>query len=295
MLVTEPRRRLVIHVQPLLLAFAVAWMVGTFVVETDVVRRIVGGALAILILAIVLSAQRIVRRVGDTLEVWTVFGRRRLKVNRFFLGIVTHTSGRGGATVDVELREGRAFDPLAPATMVSTHLALGVARAMRAGRQIAAALDMPEPELAPWLSAPSEDAAPAKARAPRRFAWRRWWRLLGVLAVIASALLAAIHGDSDDDELYLRCTRPQKVRMAPIGAFTVLRSGAYRFEPTMTQIEVWDPGRSCWVRRPIAPPVHAPTVLDLDAIATHGACVLGSSATTLGGSTDTAQPPHDAE
>jgi hypothetical protein len=272
MLVVRQRRRLVIHVQPVLLAFAVAWMVGTFVVEADGIRRLVGGALAILILAIVLSAQRIVRRVGDTLEVWTVFGRRRLQANQVFLGVVTHTSGRGGATVDVELREGRSFDPLAPATMVSTHLGLGVARAMRAGRQIAAALGMPEPELAPWLSSPSEDDAPAKAPAPRRFSWRRWWRPLGLLAVIASASLAAIHGDSDDVELYLRCTHPQKVRMAPIGAFTVLRSGSYRFEPSMTQIEVWDPARSCWVRRPIAPPTHPRTVLDLDAIAAHGVC-----------------------
>jgi hypothetical protein len=62
-------------------------------------RLVVHVQLAILILAIVLSLLRVIRRVGDDLEIWTVFRLRRLKVKQVYLCVVSHTGGKGGATI----------------------------------------------------------------------------------------------------------------------------------------------------------------------------------------------------
>jgi hypothetical protein len=277
MVFVRKQRRLVVHVQPLLLAFAVAWVVGTLLIEKVGVGLILSGALAILILAIVLSLQRIIRRVGDDLEIWTVFGLRRLKVKQVYLCVVSHTGGKGGATIDVELRHGKTFAPLQQSTMVSTHLALGLATPIRVAKQIADALDMPEPQLAPWLSPPSEDNASAKSLLRPKFSWRRWQWPAAILALCVVSILATSYSESGYAELFMRCSRPHQVRMSPIGLFTVPRSGSYKLEPGMTRVEIWDNGRRCWVRQEVVLALRVRTVLDLDELASHVACVSTAS------------------
>ncbi len=100
-------------------------------------------------LAVGLRLQRVVRRKGDELEVWTVLGRRRVKAKRVFLGVTT-----GRTSVNISLFLGKSMEPVDPSIMVASYGASGLAGPMRVADRIAEALNMPEPRLARWLRAP---------------------------------------------------------------------------------------------------------------------------------------------
>ena len=152
MVFVSKSRRLVVHLAPVMLLFGVA--AGAFVLHFrrphlwQTLIDYLPGAVA---RAGGLGLQRVVRRKGDELEVWTVLGRRRVKAKRVFLGVTTERM-----SVDIALFLGKSMEPVDPSIMVASYGAYGygVAGPMRVAGRIAEALDMPEPRLAPWLRAP---------------------------------------------------------------------------------------------------------------------------------------------
>jgi hypothetical protein len=150
MVIISKTRRLVVYVDPVSLLFSVG--LGTLAVcyrRPHWWQTLVDGLVASVVLAICLGLQRVTRRRGEELERWTIFGRRRVKAKRVFLGV---TTGRG--SVNFSLFLGKAMEPVDPSILVTSYGAYGLARPLRVARQLADVLDLPEPRLAPWLQAP---------------------------------------------------------------------------------------------------------------------------------------------
>ena len=150
MVIVSKGRRLVVQFSPILLLFALCW---TYVIlfhdRPHKLPLLLGSVLSsVLFLAVALSFQRAVRRIGDDLEVWTVLGRRRLAVKRVFLGVTT-----GFRSVEIALFLGKSMEPTEPRVSVASYSALGLGRPLRTAKRIAEALELPAPRLAPWLEA----------------------------------------------------------------------------------------------------------------------------------------------
>jgi hypothetical protein len=156
MVIVSKSRRLVVHLAPISLLFTV----GLCAVVVDYRRphlwqTLIDCFLSSVLLAVGLGLQRVVRRKGDELEVWTVLGRRRVKAKRVFLGVTTARS-----SVDIRLFLGKSMEPADPSIMVASYNASGLAGPLRVAGRIADVLDMPEPRLAPWLQAPPSASSP---------------------------------------------------------------------------------------------------------------------------------------
>ena len=150
MVFVSKSRRLVVNLAPVMLLFTVAAAnVASQLRRPHLWQTLIDYFLASVLLAAALGQQRVARRRGDELEVWTVLGRRRVKVKRIFLGV---TSGRGSLNICLFL--GKSMDPVDPSIMVASYGAYGLARPLRVAGRIADALDLPEPRLAPWLQVP---------------------------------------------------------------------------------------------------------------------------------------------
>ena len=142
MVLVSKKNHLVVHVELVLPAFTIPICAVTLLYER-LWQRLVCGVISFTFIAASVGLQRIVRRVGDELEIWTVLGRRRLKAKRVFLGV--KTSGRG--FVDVALFLGKSMHPAEPSILVASQVAPPLAVA----RRIAEALDMPEFQVDPGL------------------------------------------------------------------------------------------------------------------------------------------------
>lgn len=143
MVIVSKSRRLVVHLAPVMLSFAVA---ASAVVITyrrpHLWQTLVDCVLSSVLLAVGLGLQRVVRRKGDELEVWTVLGRRRVKAKRVFLG-VTAAGTRNGLSIDIKIFLGKSMHPWEPSILVASDPTPPLAVAQR----IAEVLDMPEPQL----------------------------------------------------------------------------------------------------------------------------------------------------
>jgi hypothetical protein len=149
MVFVSKKRRLVIQVELLFPAIAFLFCgVPVFCRKPSdrPWQLIVYGLILCVFLAAALDAQRVVRRVADDLEIWTVLGRRRVKAKRVFLG-VTRGGGRGWPTVDVSIFLGKSMHRVEPSISVASGSSLTLAVA----RRIAEVLDMPEPQVDPSL------------------------------------------------------------------------------------------------------------------------------------------------
>jgi hypothetical protein len=150
MVFVSKRRRLVIHIAPIVFVFAIGWSVVLifYARPHGLTQTLVSVLSSCLFLAVALSLQRMVRRVGDHLDVWTVLGRRRLPAKRVFLGI---TSKR--RSIEIALFLGKTMEPTEPAVPVASFPSLGLDEPRRAASRMADVLDMPQPRIAPWIEA----------------------------------------------------------------------------------------------------------------------------------------------
>jgi len=149
MVLVSKKRHLVMQVNVALPAFTVLLCTVAFLYPKPTDRPwqlIVYGLISFIFLAASLSLQRMVRRVDDELEIWTVTGRRRVKAKRVFLGVKAAAT-RGAASTNVELFLGKSMHPAEP----SIRVASDVAPPLAVARRIAEALDMPEPQVDPSL------------------------------------------------------------------------------------------------------------------------------------------------
>jgi hypothetical protein len=150
MVIVSKSRRLVVHLAPVSLLFTVGvCAIAVGYRRPHLWQTLIDCLLAIVLLAVVLGLQRVVRRKGDELEVWTVLGRRCIKAKRIFLGVTT-----ARMSVDISLFLGKSMEPVDPSIMVASYGAYGLSGPLRVAGRIADALDLPEPRLAPWLQAP---------------------------------------------------------------------------------------------------------------------------------------------
>ena len=143
------KRHLVIQVDLMLPAFTILVFIVAVLCPKPSDRPwmlIIEGLALCVFLAASLSLQRMVRRVDDELEIWTVLGRRRVKAKRVFLG-VTVGGGRGGRSINIEIFPGKSMHRTEPSILVASDPSPPLAVA----RRIAEALDMPEPQVDPSL------------------------------------------------------------------------------------------------------------------------------------------------
>jgi len=153
MVIVSKARCLVVHLAPemLFLGVAVSGILVHFR-RPYLWQTVIDYFFGCLALAVGLGLQRVARRKGDELEIWTVLGRRRVKAKQVFLGVTMARS-----SVNISLFLGKSMEPADPSIMVASYSAFGLRRPLRVARRIAETLDLPEPRLAPWLEPPSEE------------------------------------------------------------------------------------------------------------------------------------------
>ncbi len=145
MVLVSKKKHLVVQVELVLPAFTIP-ICAVAVLYERLWQRIVCGVISFTFIAASVGLQRIVRRVGDELEIWTVLGRRRVKAKRVFLGVKAAAT-RGASLTNVEFFLGESMHPAEPSIVVAWHVAPPLAVA----RRIAEALDMPEFQVDPGL------------------------------------------------------------------------------------------------------------------------------------------------
>jgi hypothetical protein len=147
--ITSARRGMVLHLPLVWLSLSVATWVWSLTSPPPANDRLYVWGFALLFSALALGSMRLVRRVAAELVIWSWLGARRRPAARSFVAILTR--GARSPSLNVELMIGDEIDPLGDALLVSTHLPLGTSAALRAGKRIAHALDVPGPRLASWL------------------------------------------------------------------------------------------------------------------------------------------------
>ena len=149
MVLVSKKRHLVMQVNVALPAFTVLLCTVAFLYPKPTDRPwqlIVCGLISCIFLAASLSLQRMVRRVDDELEIWTVLGRRRVKAQRVFLGVRAAVT-RGGSSVNIKIFLGKSMHNAEPSILVASD----ASPPLDLARRIAEALDMPEPQVDPSL------------------------------------------------------------------------------------------------------------------------------------------------
>jgi hypothetical protein len=150
LVLVSKKRHLVIQVDLMLPAFTILLCTVAVLCPTlsnRLWQLIVEGLALCVFLAASLSLQRMVRRVDDELEIWTVLGRRRVKAKRVFLGVTVGGGARGGPSINIKIFLGKSMHPAEPSILVASDPTQPLAVA----RRIAEALDMPEPQVDPSL------------------------------------------------------------------------------------------------------------------------------------------------